>query len=333
MMLPRRWTKNTFVPYSTATPLPERFIRHALGPDTDQQWVTLTIVFNLTILPITIIALNDLMGLLGIFLPLLIAWSVIIMTIISTAVLGAVTTGEERRSPHFEMIYLTSVSDFALGHSFLFATLYRMRVWIVLSITMVPTIIIGMIAVGAWTIERCEPLLNLDQCDPFYGTELSPLSSLLLGMFICIGIAGLLPLAAVTGVGLALRGRHPVYAAATTMVGTVFALGLTILLSTAFLIPPPTQVSLWNGMLFLEVLILAVIAMLIWASSKQQYQGQEFLFILLALLAMIFVVGLTQANARVRLSVISLAMIGVLPYGLLLIATHYFWRAARRTTD
>lgn len=332
-MLPRRWTKNKFAPYSTATPLPERFIRHAYGTDADEQWVWFMLVFALTFLPRLIIAMDDHMGRLGTFLTLLIPWGVVIMTIVSTAVLGAITTGEERRSPNFDLIYMTSVSDFALGHSFLFATFYRMRVWMIFSVAMIPTIILGMITVEAWAIERCEPLLELDQCDPFYPPELSPISSVLLGVFICIGIAGLMPLAGVTGVGLALRGRHPIYAAAISMVGAVIALGMTIILSTDYLIPPPTRVGIWNGMLFLEVLILAVIGVLIWTSSQRRFEGQEFLTILLGILVMIFVLALTQAPGRVRLSVMMLAMIGISPYGLLLLGAHYFWRAARRTND
>ena len=328
-MLPHRWKKSTLIPYSSESPLPERFIRHARESETQRQWVILTTIAALTCLPLLVIVMDEYVGTLGILLPLLTAWTVAIMTILSTAIVAALMTGEERRSSQYELLWLTDLSDQALGSSFLFATLYRMRTWIIITLAMIPTLIFGMIRIEAWAIERCQPSFYFDGCDPLSTYEIGPYSSTLMGIFVCISIIGMLPLGTTCAVGLALRWQNPIFAAGTTVVTMIFTIALVILLSINTLAPPPEKVSIWSGLMMLILSNIGLTALVLFATVRRFKDGLEILFILNALLTMVAVIAFGLAPGSVRISVLSMVSIVAIPYGLLVIALNFYWRSAR----
>jgi RNA polymerase sigma factor (sigma-70 family) len=129
-------------------------------------------------------------------------------------------------------MWLTPLSDHAIGNSLFFDTMYRMRYGLLLTIGMAPTLILGMIHSDAWAVKSCIWLYEVDRCHPFYGETISAYSSLVYGILMWLICVSLLLISTMAAIGLTFRWHNSVMAAAATFIVTIFWLGLILLFSS-----------------------------------------------------------------------------------------------------
>ena len=145
---------------------------------------------------------------------LIAAWAVTLLTSPITAVVATILTSRDVHSGSHELVRLTMLPEAAMVQGYVFATLYRVRLLIALTIGLMPALAVGMFQVGLALSIIFSSYYSL-QGIPAYPVE--PLDAGMMEMslvftIMTIGLWGMNLLAAATGVGLALCLRGNIIA-------------------------------------------------------------------------------------------------------------------------
>ena len=338
-MIPRQWNDlSSELPYSVEAPLVERLLRH-----TGMRYGKIMIVMWLIGFAValgTVLMLPSLPQIITDGL-LLVGWGISIMMILGAAFLGATMSGTQVRSPSYQLLWMTRLSDHALASSLLVATLHRLRLGIALVIGIAPIVIYGMV-VGQdwWALETlgCPTTWELGWCQEQQDAVQSIPLSIILGVSLWLSMMALLPVGAMLGVWLGVRWRQTSIAALVA-VGMMGILALIIGMLGIWMVglsAPIREALVWGVELglFSAMMVVVLTAVIFWRDGLMQDEGIEtFLYVLSALTIIGWGLGFYAAHPTTRDAMVNVLGVLAIPYGLLLIGVHVFWRGARTQVD
>jgi hypothetical protein len=335
-MLPHRWAQTHNTPYSSRTPLLERSVRHAdkIPPQQAYSFIGMSIMLSI-VLPLFILLTKDATTDFGILFPLLIAWGVTLTTIFGSAILGATSTHHQRTSSHYQLIWLTPISNRALGNSLFFDIMYRMRFGLLLTLAMAPTLILGMIHIDAWAVKSCIWIYEIDQCHPLYGETISPYSSVVYGILMWMICVSLVFIATMAAIGLTCRWHNSAMAAAATVIVTICWLGLILLFSAFVVTPPLSNIDGWGAPV--TIILLFVLCSIGWMFVRHQRISENSLKLVVvtlwAMFANIACFGFIFWPSDVQANLLYLYLMAIVPLLAYNGVVRQFWRGARSFID
>lgn len=332
-MIPQRWSQSSNFPYSSKTPLLERSIRHAEKISRQRTLTVLGVILVLSItLPgfILLDSTSDSRGVLT-YMPLFMAWTSVLITLIGTSITAATSTFNQRGNAHYHLIWLTPLSDKALGNGLLFGALYRMRFGVLLTLGMAPTLILGMIFSDGWAVKSCIWLPYVEACLVPPGESYIMYSSVVYALLMWMTAVSFIPTATMTAIGLTLRWNNLTMAVAASLIMTMFGLGLFFLLSIYVVTPPPNEVEGWSAPL--TIVLGLVISSYGWMALHRERMTENSLKLLTvtlwALCATTGCLSFVVWSTDIQANLLFLEFTALFPVGAFYLATSQFWRRVR----
>lgn len=335
LMLPYRWERRQSTPYSIQTPLLDHTIRRSDGISVSPRRLTINAIIVAIPAPILMMLSKDSFANVLIYILLLIAWIVLLVTMSSATILAATSTFAKRKTQHFQLLWMSPLSNRELGNSLCFDVLYRLRWMLLLTLVLAPTIITGMIEIGAWKIESCEWLDFANTCDPWYPRTFNYYSSTVYGILIWLVCFSLIFTATMTSIAFTFKWNIPLIAAALSTTIALIGLGFIIYLSITTITPHISTTYGWGSPL--TVILLLVLFWQGWLLLLQKPSWKInirfFVIVGWCICAAIAFSGLIFYPSEYRPNLIYLELIALLPQVILTIALFRFWKGARTLPD